>query len=768
MNLPQAYVKSGLALVPIPRGTKGPVTAGWNEPGQAVTDIDAASRLDGNVGIAHAYSTPRTAAIDVDDLAGATVWLAGHGIDLAALINATDAVWIDSGRPNRAKLLYRLHDDMPAIPSKVIKEGSKTILEFRCATAEGKTVQDVLPPSIHPDTGKPYQWAGRGHWDKLPALPLKVAALWQSMLSPKSATPQGLAELGPRPARLDAKPLSPTLMILAGAPHETPDEITKIQAWLDLIPAACSRDQWRNTVWAVHDLQWACAEDLARQWSMTAPAQFDADAFDLVWRTFKPGGGITWRSLPYIAVQAGAGSMGLPTLPALPAASPALPASPAPPAWVAELNARFAEVRVGTQVLVLDERTPIETPAGIRYTAGYLDIAAFRQMHNGRTALAAGQRSQPLANAWLAHPDRRQYQGSVFEPGRATPAGILNLWVGFAVEPVAGDMTPWLRVLACVVPDPATQRYVLRWLARKVQHPGEVPGTILLVMGGKGTGKNSLFEPVVRIFGSHGRVFDDAEQIAGRFTGHLQTVAFAVLDEALFTGNSLQADRIKSRITATSMTFEAKGRDPVQGVNRCAYVSLSNHAHVWQATIDERRAVVIEAGTGLVNDRAFWSGYYAWLNGTGPAALLHHLQSLDVQDFDPRAIPKGEALRRQIEQTALRDPAAAWWHGILSEGVIGARFGTIIGTVLSVDTSTDVSKAELQDSFKSANPRAHAGDWAAAMRKLRGWVGPAGIPERRTRQGESRARNLVLPSLTALRQAFEQATGIRIDDDTDG
>ena len=589
------------------------------------------------------------------------------------------------------------------------------------------------------------------------------------MLSTTSATPQGLAELGPRPARLVSKPPSTTLLTLAGAPPETPEEITKVQAWLDLIPAACSRDQWRNTVWAIHDLQWACGEELARQWSKTAPEQFDDDAFDVVWRTFKPDGGITWRSLPHFAGQADAGSTGQPTLPALPA-SPALSASPAPPAWVAELNARFAEVRVGTQVLVLDERTPIETPAGIRYTAGYLDIAAFRQMHNGRTApaLAAGQRSQPLANAWLAHPDRRRYEGAVFEPGRATPAGILNLWAGYAVEPAAGDMAPWLRVLDCVVPDAATRRYVLHWLARKVQHPGEVPGTILLVMGGKGTGKNSLFEPVVRLFGSHGRVFDDAEQIAGRFTGHLQTVAFAVLDEALFTGNSQQADRIKSRITATSMTFEAKGRDPVQGVNRCAYVSLSNHAHVWQATIDERRAVVIEAGTGLVNDRAFWTSYYAWLDTTGPAALLHYLQNLDVKDFDPRAIPKGEALRRQIEQTALRDPAAAWWHGILSEGVIGGRFGTIIGTVLSVDTRTDVSKAELHDSFNSANPRAQAGDWPAAMRKLKGWVGAAGITERRTRQGEFRARNLVLPSLTALRQAFEQATGVRIDDDTEG
>ena len=92
MNLPQAYISAGLALVPIPRGTKGPVTAGWNEPGQAVTDPMVAGGMTGNVGIAHAYCTPRTAAIDVDDLAGATAWLARHGIDLAALINAPDTV----------------------------------------------------------------------------------------------------------------------------------------------------------------------------------------------------------------------------------------------------------------------------------------------------------------------------------------------------------------------------------------------------------------------------------------------------------------------------------------------------------------------------------------------------------------------------------------------------------------------------------------------------------------------------------------------------
>jgi len=439
--------------------------------------------------------------------------------------------------------------------------------------------------------------------------------------------------------------------------------------------------------------------------------------------------------------------------------------APPAPTWVTDINARFAEVRVGSSVVILDQRTPIETLTGVRYTASYLDISAFKQMHNGRyTGVAAGAgRAQPIAVAWLSNSQRRQYQGAVFSPDIVTPADILNLWTGFAVEPMAGDIAPWLRVLEAVVPDPATRRYVLYWLALKTQFPGSVPGTILLVKGDKGSGKNSLFEPVVRMFGSHGRVFDDPEQIAGRFTGHLQTIAFTVLDEALFTGNSQQADRIKSRVTATSTTFEAKGRDPIQGVNRCAYVSLSNHEHVWQATGDERRAVVVEASTALINDRAFWTKYHAWLDGPGPAALLHYLQNLKLDGFNPRVIPKGEALRRQIEQTALRDPATAWWYNILTEGAI--MNSILLRVTLSDTRPTEINKSDLRQSFKGSTTRTHSGDWSNAMRKLKIWTGPGGLSTRRPRDGTTRLRTVTFAPLPELIKAFELATNIRIDED---
>ncbi len=58
-----------------------------------------------------------------------------------------------------------------------------TILEFRCGTCDGLTVQDVLPPSIHPDTGQPYKWGGKGNWQAIPVIPAALLAIWQQEVS---------------------------------------------------------------------------------------------------------------------------------------------------------------------------------------------------------------------------------------------------------------------------------------------------------------------------------------------------------------------------------------------------------------------------------------------------------------------------------------------------------------------------------------------------------------------------------------------------------
>jgi len=267
-----ALVSCGLALVPIPKGQKGPNTPGWNEREKVITNPADAHRLEGlNVGLAHAYCTPTpTCAIDVDDYPEARAWLGARGIDLDALSEAPEATGISSQRDGRHKVLYVLPADVgPLEGFKVRSPAGKNILEFRCATRSGKTEQDVLPPSIHPDTGKPYIWVGNSDPTRIPPLPPSLLALWQM-------------ELVTRIARGASTAL--------GYPNcpETAAEAARLLDRLSYISADCDYETYRNVVWAILGTGWSCAEDLARKWCESEPDRFEENDFLNVVQSFDP------------------------------------------------------------------------------------------------------------------------------------------------------------------------------------------------------------------------------------------------------------------------------------------------------------------------------------------------------------------------------------------------------------------------------------------------------------------------------------------------
>ena len=191
------YVRAGFALVPIPFGLKNPVTDGWQLEVNAIRTPEKAASLVGcNIGLAHLWSG--TCAIDADDYVKAVAWLAPRGADLPALLASEDAVLPSSGRENRAKALYRLPPGVPWLPTHKISEAG---LELRCASRDGQTTaQDVIPPSTHPDTLRPYFWAGLGTWRNLPVLPAEVLKVWREIGANGAASrPPRTAQSGPVP-----------------------------------------------------------------------------------------------------------------------------------------------------------------------------------------------------------------------------------------------------------------------------------------------------------------------------------------------------------------------------------------------------------------------------------------------------------------------------------------------------------------------------------------------------------------------------------------
>ncbi len=186
-------LRLGLALVPIPHGMKGPRATGWNEPQNAVTDPEHAIRVwtdDPGLNMGVLHSVAGTGALDVDHPEWAAQALAAIGIDLAELL--TNPVRIRG--KNGEKPLYTMPPDCQferhalswPHPTERVKDkhGNSiekpvpvTVLELRAGA-----LQDVLPPSIHPDTGKPYEWVGtppRTRAD-IPELPEPLREVWEN------------------------------------------------------------------------------------------------------------------------------------------------------------------------------------------------------------------------------------------------------------------------------------------------------------------------------------------------------------------------------------------------------------------------------------------------------------------------------------------------------------------------------------------------------------------------------------------------------------
>lgn len=257
------YLKAGLVLVPIPAGLKGPTKPGWNKRERCISDPKLASNLPSNSGLAHAYS--RTCAIDIDDLAAATRWFDERGVSLGALMDEPEAVRISSGRANRAKLIYRLPDGIEPLASKKIIESKQNIIDFRCATSTGLTAQDVLPPSIHPDTGQAYVWEYAddlvGDWRSLPTLPSALLNIWTALLTSAPTTVSSL----------------PTV------------DLTELRELLKDHGPGCDRDTWVKVLAIIHYETGGSAEGLAlaNEWSAGSDKYKGPKDVLTRWRSFK-------------------------------------------------------------------------------------------------------------------------------------------------------------------------------------------------------------------------------------------------------------------------------------------------------------------------------------------------------------------------------------------------------------------------------------------------------------------------------------------------
>ena len=168
------FHRLGFRLCAIPPGKKGPVTPGWPE-GDVPAEHWITHPLEG-LGVVLGPS--RLVSLDLDSLPDARAVLDALGLELDAMICGAMLV---RGNPERLRAIFRAPPDLDLTRKSLAwpprEEGGKPVTVFEL---RGGPVQDVLPPTIHPDTSRPYEWL-TPPWElpKLGILPDALGELWR-------------------------------------------------------------------------------------------------------------------------------------------------------------------------------------------------------------------------------------------------------------------------------------------------------------------------------------------------------------------------------------------------------------------------------------------------------------------------------------------------------------------------------------------------------------------------------------------------------------
>jgi hypothetical protein len=409
------------------------------------------------------------------------------------------------------------------------------------------------------------------------------------------------------------------------------------------------------------------------------------------------------------------------------------------------LSIDYFVAKVGGSVFVFNER---EKPL----LANGMSFEAFRQYYGDQWL-----DGKSIPAVWLKSRRRRTFTSLTFDPSNRHADGSYNTWQGLAVTAVRGDCKLIRKHILNVWcgSDRRQYRYVLKWMALLVQKPWIKPEVALVLRSKEGVGKTIIVQMLLDYFGVHGFTTAQKSQVAGHFNGHLFDKVLVVLQEAFFAGDPAAVADLKALVTDATLGYEPKFRATFSAPNYAHVIILTNHEWAVPASEDSRRWMVLDISDVLKGDASYFRPLAEQIASGGSAAFLDHLRRINLAGFNPRALPKSNALQAQRRETLMRtDAVSAWWLNALSEGCFSID-------ERSIDWDEEIAAGELQESYMKFTARTRsAPPWAVAAQRLRKLVPSGTLQKHRKAHQSDRHHSYTLPDLDDARVHFGKLTGI--------
>lgn len=312
-------------------------------------------------------------------------------------------------------------------------------------------------------------------------------------------------------------------------------------------------------------------------------------------------------------------------------------------------------------------------------------------------------KKEPAAPAWIRWPMRRSASAVTYAPGAPllTDDGFYNQWPGWGVEPRAGDVKPWLKLIDFLFEgaEKEAKEWFLDWCAYPLQNPGVKMFSSVVIHGVvQGTGKTLVGLTLGRIYGENYKEIKDDDLESTYWAENKQ---FIMGDEISGRDNRQYANTLKRLITQRTVTINIKFI-PQYDVPDCInYLFTSQHPDAFFIEDTDRRYFVNEVIADDPLPMSFYTEYDRWLWGDGPSFLFDWLLKRKIKNFNPAAPPPRTSAKDRMVRSS-KGELAAWVQDLreLPDQIL--RFGQMR------HTRDMFTSQELLDMYKQAHPEAKA------------------------------------------------------------
>ena len=219
----------------------------------------------------------------------------------------------------------------------------------------------------------------------------------------------------------------------------------------------------------------------------------------------------------------------------------------------------------------------------------------------------------------------------------------VNTWKGFAVSPIEGDISQWLKLVEFLLPNEKERNIYIDRLAFDIQHPDRKCNWHPLFVGRRGVGKDLVVAPMLRVFGESAGSLTNQE-VQSDYHDALVKKKFLIYSEVKgLRGQSLEFMKEATTNGNTKMLMNIKYGGQILQPALWSFQFNTNHYDAIELDKNERRFFCFEKIEALKDhfssEEIEKMANQIKYDDDFPSAFMYYMLQRDLSKFNPNELP---------------------------------------------------------------------------------------------------------------------------------